>query len=131
MATQREFDHQYRMRKLQLKQDVVDRSVPVLCCLIIGATFYLSVRALAGRYTVADIAFKVVADLKANKPIAIIVSWVLSAVFGVWGSSQRYLRQRYVQKWHPIIERYQLSLDPNRGSSSLTKKGATRPEDKL
>jgi hypothetical protein len=129
MATQRELDHQYKMRRLQVIQDSIRSAVPILCCLIIGATIYLSIRALAGRYTFADIAFRTVADLKANKPIALIVSYVLTALFGVWGSSERSLRKRYIQKWHPLVEQYQLSQDPKRGSSSLTKKGTTRRED--
>jgi hypothetical protein len=131
MATKREIElnHQLKMRKLQLYQDLSNRAVPVLCCLIIGASIYFSIRELAGRNTFTDIAFRFAADLKANKPIALMVSWVLTAICGAWGAGERFLRRRYIKEWHPIVKRYQLFLDPKRGSSSLTEKGTTRPED--
>jgi hypothetical protein len=129
MASQRELDHQYRMRKLQLYQDGLRRFGFVFCVAIVGATVYFSFRELAGRHTFADIAFKFVADMKANKPVAVGFSWLLTFVAGAWGSSERFLRKRYIQNNHPVIEQYQQSLDAKRGSSSLTKRGTTQSVD--
>jgi hypothetical protein len=129
MASQREFDHLYRMRRLQFWQDFNKRAATVLCVLIFGATVYLTFRVLAGRQTFADIVFRFAADIKADKPVAIALSWALTSITGAWGLGERYLRRRYIEKHHPMIKRYQETLDAKRGSSGLTPIGTTQVED--
>jgi hypothetical protein len=129
MATQRELAHQRFMRVLQLIQDAILRLSIVACYLIVGGTIYLCVRELAGKTTITDMAFKIAADWKADKPIAVTTTSGLAALCGLWASIERFLRRRYIKKWHPVVEQYQLSLDPRRGSSRLTKSGTTQRED--
>jgi hypothetical protein len=129
MATQRELDHQYRMRIVQVVQDALARLGNVACVAIVGLTMYFCSRELAGKVTFADIAFKFVTSMAIDKPIGVSSAWLLSAALGIWGCAERFLRRRYIKKMHPIVERYQSALDAGRGSSKLTDKGTTRRED--
>jgi hypothetical protein len=127
--SQRELDHQYRMRKVQLYQYGVKVAGLVVCTFLVFGALYLCVRQLAGRHTLVDMAFKVLAELKANKPFALIVSWVLTTISAGWAISERGLKKRYIKRFHPGKREHQLQLDPKRGSSHLTEIGATNPED--
>ena len=129
MPNKHELDHQYRMRRIQFWQDVVRRGLSTLVGTVWAAGLYFSVRELAGRATTADIAFKILADLKANQPAAIMASWLLTTGSVGWAASERYLRRRYIKKHHPIVRRYQELLDKERGSSGLTQIGTTQEGD--
>ncbi|MFK8029152.1 MAG: hypothetical protein AB8G18_02850 [Gammaproteobacteria bacterium] len=48
----------------------------------------------------------------------------------LYGWSQRSLRRRTVERLHPYQEMYEKTLDPERSTSRLTKKGDTNPEDR-
>lgn len=127
--SQRELDHQYRMRKVQLYQYGIKIGGVVCCSVVVFGSLYLISRQLAGRQTLVDMAFKVIADLKANKPFALIISWILALFSTGWALTERNLRKRYIKKFHPLKQKYQLGLDSKRASSHLTEIGATNPED--
>ncbi len=127
--TKSELKHQLDMRKLQLWQYTIKTAGIVLCVGLFCASFYLSIRSLAGKQTVTDMAVRAYADLRANKPIALIVSYLLTATSVGWAGGERFLRKRYIARNHWIVEAHQKARDPDRGSSRLTKSGETRAED--
>jgi hypothetical protein len=92
---------------------------------------YLSIAALAGRSTLAAFGLYLFADLKVNT----VVSHLAMATFGIGGTSygyaQRRLKQKNIERMSRKNEELEQKLDPNRSSSSLTKKGLTRPEDAI
>jgi hypothetical protein len=124
-----ELKHQLSLRKLQLLQYSVKWLGIVLCVLFISGSFFLSIRVLAGKKTVAEMALRAYADLRANKPIALIVSYLLTSSAVGWGSLERLQRKRYIKRNHSIIEAHRRSQDARRGTSGLTENGETREED--
>jgi len=85
-----------------------------------------ALKAFAGQQTIADLAFKFLADIKMPQ-------W-LAYVFGVggigWAYAERKLRQRTVAHMASSKEEAEKRLDPGRTSSNLTARGTSRPEDK-
>jgi hypothetical protein len=129
MASNRELDHQYRMRRLQLILQVWNGLVGLVAVAIICASIYLSIRELVGRATFADLRFRVWADLKANRWLALCVPWGVATVSTGWGIGERYLRKRHIKRVSSEASEMQKKIDPNRRSSSLSRKGETSPED--
>lgn len=129
MASNRELDHQYRMRRLQLILQVWNGLVGLLAVTIICASVYLSIRELAGRATFADLRFRVLADLKANRWLALCVPWGVATVATGWGIGERYLRKKHIKRVSSEASEMQKKIDPGRRSSSLSRKGETSPED--
>lgn len=129
MPTARELNHQYRMRKLQELSSAWRLLVRFFCIAAVCLCFYFSVRELAGRQTLADLSFKVLADIKANHWMAILVSWCLTGTATAWGCGERYLRKRHIKRISSESSEMQRNLDPGRRSSHLSKKGETGPED--
>jgi hypothetical protein len=127
--TQRELDHQFRMRKVQAWQSAC-RNFMVACCVCGPFLFlYLAARQFAGKETLADMAFKATAELKANQSISNLAAWCFAGITGTWGCSERFLRRRYISKTAPMLQAFETSKNPKRVSSSLTPDGLTREED--
>ena len=82
--------------------------------------------AFAGETTVASLALNLLADIKTTHGIYITISG-LSIIFGL---RERHLRRLNAKNMGGHIERLEVSIDPNRTSSGITKSGTTRPEDK-
>jgi hypothetical protein len=129
MPTSRELDHQYRMRRLQVISVGWERLMHFLCVLAPCICVYFGIRELAGRQTFADISFKVISDLKANRWMALSVPWGVASIATVWGAGERYLRKRHIRRVSSEESEMQKMLDPSRRSSSLSKRGETSPED--
>lgn len=129
MSTRRELDHQYKMRRLQVISVGWGQFVHFLCVLVFFTCAYFCVRELAGRQTLADIRFKVIADLKANRWLALSVPWGFAGIATLWGAGERYLRKRHIKRVASQASEMQKMLDTGRRSSSLNKKGETSPED--
>jgi hypothetical protein len=129
MPTRKELDHQYRMRRLQVISVGWERLMQFLCVLTPCVCILYGIRELAGRQTLADISFKVVADLKANRWMAVTVPWGVASVASVWGAGERYLRKRHIKRVSSEGSEMQKLLDPRRRSSNLSKEGETSPED--
>lgn len=87
---------------------------------------YLSISALAGHSTFADIAVKFVGDLKFSKGLA----WIFGTTGVVYGIGQRKVRRDTVERLHGRIRKFEQEKDPSRGSSELTPRGETNPKDK-
>ena len=129
MPTTRELDHAYRMRKLQLWQSIGQGIVKIACTLVTCGFLYLSLRQLAGRQTIADLRFKAIADLKANRWLALSVPWGVASLATAWGAGERYLRKRHIKRVSSETSELQKMIDPQRRSSGLSRKGETNPED--
>lgn len=129
MANGKELDHAYRMRRLQMFSGMWRHFMTFCCVGVICACFYLSVRTLAGKSTTADLVFKAIANLKANRFVALIVSWALTCGASGWAISERRLRKRHVRRISSEASEMQAQIDPNRRSSHLSKRGETASED--
>jgi negative regulator of sigma E activity len=131
MATraEQELKHQFRMRLVQVVSvgwEQLIRAAMVACvCLCI----YFCIRELAGKQTLADIRFRMIADLKANRWMAVAVPWGLTAATTAWGAGERYLRKRHIRRVSSEASEMQKRLDPGRRSSNLSKTGETNRED--
>ncbi len=126
---EKELDHQYRMRRLQLLSAGWEQFLRAASVLAVCVCGYFCIRELAGRQTFADIRFRVIADLKANKWMAFVVPWGVAAVATAWGAGERYLRKRHIKRVSSEQSEMQKMLDVGRRSSNLSKRGETSPED--
>jgi hypothetical protein len=129
MATARELDHEFRMRKWQFFSVAWASLVRLFCVVIVCACFYFSVREVAGKQTFADIRFKAIADLKANRWFGLATPWGLACATTAWGAGERYLRKRHIKRVSSESSELQSKIDPKRRSSNLTKRGESSPED--
>lgn len=129
MATTKELEHAYKMRRLQILSTAWQRLMNLCCVVVICGCVYYSIRELAGKQTAADIAFKVIADLKANRPVAMILSWVLTGGTTGWAVLERKLRKRHIKRIASEASEMQSLIDPKRRSSNLSKRGETATED--
>ena len=128
MATQRELDHQFRMQRLRVISIGYCR-LDVYFVVIFCGCLDLCVRELAGRQTLADIRFKMIADFKANKWMGLLVPWGTATVSTGWALTEKYLRKRHIRRISSEVSEMQKSIQPARRSSKLSKKGETQRED--
>ncbi|MCZ8236809.1 MAG: hypothetical protein O9310_00105 [Leptospiraceae bacterium] len=81
---------------------------------------------LAGKETIADIAVKLITDMKINE-------W-LSYAIGIsglaYGYFERKLRKKNIDRLGPRSAKLETLLNPDRTTSGLTNTGETRAEDK-
>lgn len=86
---------------------------------------YRSIEVLAGKMTLTDISFA----LLANSKFTCALGGILGIGGVIYGRRQANLRKSTVERLHPFQEAYERNLDPKRTSSSLTSRGDTRTED--
>jgi hypothetical protein len=129
MPAQRELDHQYRMTKLVSFTSVLRAVIRLLMICAVCVALVFIARALAGRQTFADIKFKLIAELYANRWTALILSWILSITSTGWAIGERRLRKRHIKRVASEQSKLQEMIDPKRRSSHLMTDGTTRPED--
>jgi hypothetical protein len=86
---------------------------------------FRSILALAGQHTAADIGIKFLADVRVSEALA----WIFGGSGIAYGWRQRKMRRDTVERIQGRVEAYEKVIDPRRSSSSLTKRGETRPED--
>jgi hypothetical protein len=122
-----EGDYLVKFRKLDILADAVHLGVPWGCLVLIFLFTFLMVAQLAGKTTLANVGVRVLADIK--------VSQVLAYMFGAgglgYGVLERKLRHKKVAHMEGHIKTLEAAFDPSRSSSGLTRKGTTRPEDKI
>jgi hypothetical protein len=94
----------------------------VFCC----RYAYLTIAALAGKYTIADIGIGVLGNVRISEGLA----WMLAIGFGAYGVGQGKLRRDTIERLQGRIKELEKELDAGRSSSNLTTRGTTRPEDK-
>lgn len=88
---------------------------------------YLMIESLSGKTTLADIGVSFLGELN----ISIAIAWM--SFFGavIYGLRQKKLRKDTVERLQTRITELEKGFDEKRSSSNLTKRGDTRPEDKL
>lgn len=128
-ARDRELEHEYDMRRLQVVSQFGNRGILALCFFGFLTCVYLCVRCLAGKQTWADFEFRALAELKANHWAAIIISWFLTAGSTSWALGERYLRKQHIRRISGETAELQKAIDAKRRSSGLSLEGNTNPED--
>ena len=111
---------------------VADRWTTVLQSLIkwgvilgIARYGYLSVEALAGQTTLADIGI----DFLGKVEVTVALAWSFGGAGCIYGWYQRKLRRDTVQRLQKRIQYLESNMDKMRSSSKLTARGDSRPED--
>jgi hypothetical protein len=125
----RELDHEFRMRLVQAISTGWQGLMRLGCVIVFCLCAYYAVRELAGKQTLADVNFKAIADLKANRWFGLVLPWVLCGAFGIWGTGERLLRKQHIKRVSSESSEMQKFIDPGRRSSLLSKKGDTNKED--
>lgn len=87
----------------------------------------LSVKALAGQTTAANIGIKFLADVRVSEALA----WIFGVVGSGYGFGERRLRRSTVERLQSRIRTLENKIDPKRSSSNLTPKGDTPKEDEI
>ncbi len=88
---------------------------------------YLSVLALAGKYTFADIGISLLGDVN----ISVTLAWIFGVGGVFYGMRQRKVRKDTVERLQGRIQSLETQIDHKRTTSQLTPRGDTREEDKL
>lgn len=88
---------------------------------------YLSVLALAGKHTFADIGVSFLSDVN----ISVSLAWLLGVGGIFYGMRQRKVRKDTVERLQGRIQYLETQIDSKRTTSQLTPRGDTREEDKL
>jgi hypothetical protein len=105
---------------------VVNTAIPWIAAVLLARYAYMSIDALAGQKTTADIGIKFLGDLKVSQSL-----FYLFGAGGIaYGLNQRKLRKKTIEHISERVQRHEREIDPKRSSSKLTKRGETRPEDK-
>ncbi len=94
---------------------------------LLGRYGYLSIAALAGHQTFADIVIRFLANLKVSEGIL----YLLTGGSIAYGVGQRQLRRRHIKRVVASKNELEKKLDPKRTSSNLTDTGTTQPGDEL
>lgn len=129
MATKNELDHQYRMARLREYSNRWRATIRLLIVCALGVTAVYCLRELAGQTTLTDIRFRMIADLKMNRWMALVTSWILTGGTTAWALGERTLRKRHIRRVSSESSIMQKYIDAGRRSSHLTNTGATRPGD--
>ena len=86
---------------------------------------YRTIQSLAGEHTIANIAIRIITNLKINQWLAYVIG-----IAGIgYGCMQKRSRKRTIEHLSERKEELEKMLDPKRTSSMLTKRGETNPED--
>lgn len=105
----------------QAATSVVTTGMWAVAVVLVARYGYLSVDALAGDRTVADIGIRVLGDLR----ISTIVSVTVGIGGAVYGWLQRRLRKSTVERLASRNQDLERGLDPERSTSGLTPRGDT------
>jgi hypothetical protein len=103
----------------------VGRIIKYGAWVLIARYGYYSVVALAGKQTIADLVFKIIANFTVSRSLC----WVAAGGGVGYGAVQRKLRKRMIKSKAKRIKQLEEQLDPSRTSSALMSDGSTRPED--
>jgi hypothetical protein len=119
-----ELDYQLSFKKWDTLSDVIRDLFKWSCLAFLGFMAYRIAGVLAGKNTLADLTVRLLADLKANRGIILLLGG------GGWayGLAQRSLRRKNVQRLVPLKNELERQIDKKRTSSDLTSKGTTPPK---
>jgi hypothetical protein len=85
---------------------------------------YRSIEVLAGKSTFADIALRIIGNIKVSDGII----FFLTGSGWAYGLGQRSLRRKHIERTVSAKNELERILDKNRTSSNLTQKGTTPPQ---
>ena len=95
---------------------------------------YLSIYALAGKSTQADIAIDIFQGfglyIFKNSTLHEKVEYIVITGLLIWGLLERKLRRDAIERLHRRSRELEARIDPNRTSSRLTHRGTTNPGDR-
>lgn len=120
-----ELEYMLSFKRIQAFEVVARQVIQWGALIWIARYGYLSIMALAGRQTFADVALNFLANLKVSQGICYLVT--LGSI--LYGLGQRQLRRRNIRRLAHDKNELERILDPKRTSSNLTDKGTTRPGD--
>jgi hypothetical protein len=121
-------DLEYRLAFKRIDAFVTVSKTLIQWAALVGCAFiiYKCVAVLAGKETLARLGVSILGNIKVSDGILA----VLTGGSLAYGIGQRALRRRNIERLTPRSIELEKRLDSNRTSSSLTRKGTTRPEDK-
>ncbi len=122
-----ELDAAVRLRRIDAIAFTVQNSVMWVCLLGNFGLVYLSIRAVAGQHTFADIGVRLVGDFKISEGI----SYLFGAGGIGYGLRERRLRRQTTERIAPRLAGHEKTIDRSRTSSHLTARGTTHPEDRI
>ncbi|MEW6351245.1 MAG: hypothetical protein AB1646_19490 [Thermodesulfobacteriota bacterium] len=114
-----------RLHLIDALASIVNRLIPWAALVFIAHWIYLAILALAGQKTIADIGISFLGSVTVSEALAV----VLGGGGIAYGLKQRKLRRDTIERLQARIQDLERRLDPNRTSSSLTRRGTTNPED--
>jgi hypothetical protein len=116
-----------RYKSREIVADVVHLIIPWGSLVAIFGFMYLMTVQLAGKTTLAQIGLNIMGELRLPQ--------ILAYGFGIggvgYGLAERRLRHKKTQEMAEHSARLEARIDPNRTSSGLTRRGTTRPEDRI
>jgi hypothetical protein len=124
-----QLEFQYRGQRLRVLQKF-GLYITIMVVAFLGFhCIYLCVRELAGKETNASILLSLYAALKAPRPLAIALAYLLTGGATIWGYGERRGKKRAIARLHPMARQAQSLIDAQKGSSNITLSGDTGPED--
>jgi hypothetical protein len=116
-----------RYKKLEIVADAVHLIFPWGSLVAIFWLLHLMVDQLAGRVTMAQLGMSFMGSIRV--PDAVLLVFGGSA--GGWAFRERNLRRKKIAEMSDHIQHLESLVDSNRTTSGLTRRGTTRPEDKI
>ena len=104
---------------------IIHQCVPWVGAGVLGYFGYLSVEALAGQTTAANIGIDVLGNLRVSEGLA----WLVGASGLAYGAWERKLRKDDIERLAERNRQLEYRIDPGRSSSELTPRGDSRTED--
>lgn len=105
---------------------VINNFIKFGALVLIVRYIYLSIGALAGKETFANILIGFFANLTVSQTLA----YIFGAGGVLYASGERVLRKRTVRRLQGRIIELEAAKDPHRSSSNLTPLGETHPRDR-
>lgn len=126
----RKIDLEYsaKMRRYELYGTLLSKVIPWAGCILISFFGYKTAEVLAGRTTASQIVFGVLADVRTSSGAAKIAAYFFGASGLGFGLNQRRLRRKDIETRSDYLRQLEETLDRNRTSSRLTKRGTTSRE---
>ena len=117
-------DNQLSFKRLDTISEIVKEAIKWGCLVAIAYIGYMSIAALAGKSTSANLAVRILGSLTANRGIIAL----LTAGGWAYGLGQRRARRKHIERIVPLKNKLEQIIDPDRTSSNLTPKGTTPPK---
>lgn len=122
-------DNQTNVRLFELTQKfgLFNRIVSAIIYITFFYFTYLSIDAIAGKTTIANVFLSYLISKESNFGFP----WFLAGVTSIWALLERRLRKRKIEQMQNHIKELEKSRDENRTSSGLLADGETNPSDKI